>query len=971
MITPDAARALLRDRILINVTNLVWWPVRTGIQRVCYEFCSRWPMIEDTVPFVEIGRDRIGLIEPRFFDHLADYFEAGDPVLTALRRDAGIAVEDTHVGYYGIASTRNRIVAEVSVVDALEHCRCVLSLEESLNIDFFSLAAKTRPEKIFNLCHDFLVWTHSDLFHIDWKNADNVAVSVGNRRRYIHNFFTSTAMRDEYVKRINRGDRRSYAVIPPGADGMGRTYRGEVPETPEFLAVGTLEPRKQPLRIIEAFEKLQAQGYDARLCFAGRMGWLTAEDKERLEQAFDTYPWLRWVNAPNDALLRDLISKSRATIYISLAEGFGSPPVESLALGVPCIVSAVIPSVLDMAPNGQIRIDPADTDALSDAVRRLLDPGNVAALQDEIRTLELPTWQGFVDGIAELVRANTVAPAVDVRHRPGYLRLLQQVQAIQRIDEFDRATFLTVMLQSIEGIDEKVAESWRFRVDAEQLNSRQLLDKLIAELPEKTIDPSLVEGTLKRTLTLNISRPPEFVKEWRERLCSLLAIEDDEEFVHETFMRLLHHPPAHAKDGFAERVQAGEMSRIDLLREVMQSEEYRRRETDILSQRPGSREDLPGRFRLSQVPTWRWRFEILESLAALTGLVRALGLSSNDEFVQAIHRGWLGREPEPKEAAAMRAHLRGGGSRADVLLELLLSEPGSRRIGDLDFHIGIVKELAEATEVGADSGPGEQDLLLATNTLRAMNERDFARAGFATLLLREPSAGERALIDQLRQAHVDRKVVIAAMIRMGLKAGDLRGSNRATDWAEECLRLVEQERASIREILVAIDRLTENKGPTRDWLAYARKAQEPRADGQAAAGPLRREVGRQPRLSSAASTFVNIDHAQQLLALTGGQFVKTAYRTILDREADPGGYTYYLGRLRDGWSKESVIRQLARSTEGRTVAVKLAGLDELVAAERRNGHWLWAWVTWPQRIERKLNRLDNGRIDDLDISSDY
>lgn len=555
MIGSNLVQAIVGGRILINLNNLVAWPARTGIQRVCYEFCSRWPYLEDTIPFVELGLDKIGLLEPDFFKYLSQYFEQEDEVLADLSETYGIDVSEISPGWLGIVSARNRIVCEVSVEDALKYCRCVMSLEESLNMEFFSLAAKTRPEKIFNLCHDFLSWTHPEYFGIDWRNADNVSASIANRRKYANNFFTSSAMREQYVTRINRGDTRSYAVIPPGADGFGRTFRKAVPESSEFVVVGTLEPRKQPLRILDSFIELQSEGVDARLCFAGRMGWLEPEDRERLIQAFETYSWLRWVDGPGDAALRDLIASCRATIYLSEAEGFGSPPVESLALGVPCIVSAVIPSVIDMAPNGQIRIQPQDDLALIGAVRRLLDDSEVSALQDEIQTLALPTWQGFVDGIAALVDEKAPATVSPGGRVAGYTATLEVIRVLMRLWESDRSTLIRDLLSAAlpEG-DELNVGLWDSRAREGGWNNVEAVLQIMKALPPCVISPSLVNEAIAGRLSVG-TMPASFAKDWSKTVNSLLAIDADEAFEEAIYTVVHKRTPG-----------AGELCRSELLR---------------------------------------------------------------------------------------------------------------------------------------------------------------------------------------------------------------------------------------------------------------------------------------------------------------------------------------------------------------------------------------------------------------------
>jgi glycosyltransferase involved in cell wall biosynthesis len=89
------------------------------------------------------------------------------------------------------------------------------------------------------------------------------------------------------------------------------------------------------------------------------------------------------------------IGRARATIYVSEAEGYGLPPVESLAVGVPVIVSASCPSVAMLEPSGMRRLDPVTPQAIAAAVLALEDDAVAAALWREGEMLKFGTWRDF------------------------------------------------------------------------------------------------------------------------------------------------------------------------------------------------------------------------------------------------------------------------------------------------------------------------------------------------------------------------------------------------------------------------------------------------------------------------------------------------------------------------------------------------------------------------------------------------
>ena len=88
-------------------------------------------------------------------------------------------------------------------------------------------------------------------------------------------------------------------------------------------------------------------------------------------------------------------------------------------------------------------------------------------------------------------------------------------------------------------------------------------------------------------------------------------------------------------------------------------------------------------------------------------------------------------------------------------------------------------------------------------------------------------------------------------------------------------------------------------------------------------------------------------------------FITESYRNLLQRDPDDQGMAYYLGRLALGYSKESVINQLAQSRECRPHQ-EILGLEDLVKKESRAQHWFWGLAI---RITRMKNRTRVLQID--------
>jgi glycosyltransferase involved in cell wall biosynthesis len=137
-----------------------------------------------------------------------------------------------------------------------------------------------------------------------------------------------------------------------------------------ILTAATLEPRKNYVRLLEAFALLRARGVTHRLVIAGQPGWM-------FEPIFEAVRRLKLVDAvkflrPDDRLLAALYGRADVFVFPSLYEGFGIPPLEALACGAPvaCSDTSSLPEVVGDAA---VLFDPLDVEAIAAGVMRLLD----------------------------------------------------------------------------------------------------------------------------------------------------------------------------------------------------------------------------------------------------------------------------------------------------------------------------------------------------------------------------------------------------------------------------------------------------------------------------------------------------------------------------------------------------------------------------------------------------------------------
>lgn len=165
---------------------------------------------------------------------------------------------------------------------------------------------------------------------------------------------------------------------------------------PFVLSVGTLEPRKNHLGLIKAFAQLQARKREpAMLVFAGGEGWLY-EETRRMVTELQLESKVRFLGRVSDLELAALYSMADVFAFPSFFEGFGIPPLEAMACGAPVITSN-ISSLLEVAGDAAILIDPHDTDALAHAITRLLEDEQ---LQEDLRQKGYQQVQRYTWSIA-------------------------------------------------------------------------------------------------------------------------------------------------------------------------------------------------------------------------------------------------------------------------------------------------------------------------------------------------------------------------------------------------------------------------------------------------------------------------------------------------------------------------------------------------------------------------------------------
>ncbi|HJV88142.1 MAG TPA: glycosyltransferase family 1 protein [Noviherbaspirillum sp.] len=174
-----------------------------------------------------------------------------------------------------------------------------------------------------------------------------------------------------------------------------------------FLFVGTLQPRKNVERIVEAYLGLpEAMRRERQLVIVGRAGWECDELLNRMRAAVQNGEAIVWINDLKDEeRLRHVYAGAGVFVFPSLYEGFGIPVLEAFASGVP-VVTANTTSLPEVSEGAALEVNPLDVGAIRDAMHRLASDEslrNKCIDAGHVRAARL-TWERTVDETVAVYR---------------------------------------------------------------------------------------------------------------------------------------------------------------------------------------------------------------------------------------------------------------------------------------------------------------------------------------------------------------------------------------------------------------------------------------------------------------------------------------------------------------------------------------------------------------------------------------
>jgi glycosyltransferase involved in cell wall biosynthesis len=400
----------LSTHILLDLSRLLWRAGRfapTGIDRVELAYAkhllaTKWQDVSFTGHW-----GRLGLLPD---ERAATFIEALDAVWSGTLVDGAARVRTTVLArslraqlllrgerpLYRRARTRGGELVYLLVSHhGLVRPSALVRFKERTGARFVVLVHDLIPIKY----PEYVRWRdpgrHRRRMNTVARLADRVIVNSAG---------TAAALERHFVQ---AGRAAPIRVAPLGID-LCRPARPllAVAESPYFVCVATIEPRKNHRLLLDIWRHLAALlGAGApRLVLIGRRGWKSRKIIDLIERSGLARSLVQEHNNLPDAAVARLVLGARALLYPSFAEGYGLPVAEALTLGVPVLCSD-LPELRELGCQVPEYLDPLDQMAWRDAVLDYTRPTSIRRQRQLTRLVRWrpPSWEQHFISVAPLI----------------------------------------------------------------------------------------------------------------------------------------------------------------------------------------------------------------------------------------------------------------------------------------------------------------------------------------------------------------------------------------------------------------------------------------------------------------------------------------------------------------------------------------------------------------------------------------
>lgn len=280
------------------------------------------------------------------------------------------------------------------------HRSCIYLLLSHTNLERpASVARALSAERAHLACliHDIIPLTHPEFMRAGiarthqrrMETVDALAdLVICNSRATLNSI-------SERINRVPWGSR--LLAVPLGITAPRPTSPRPETGVPYFVMLGTIEPRKNHLLLLQLWQRLvnlMGLSHAPRLHLVGRNGWENAHIHNLLDRSPALQTVVTLATGVSDREVTGLLQGARALLMPSFAEGYGLPVAEALALGVPVIASD-LPALHEAGGGAPDFLDPLDGRAWLQAIQEYMDPlGRRRQAQlARISAWQAPRWE--------------------------------------------------------------------------------------------------------------------------------------------------------------------------------------------------------------------------------------------------------------------------------------------------------------------------------------------------------------------------------------------------------------------------------------------------------------------------------------------------------------------------------------------------------------------------------------------------
>jgi glycosyltransferase involved in cell wall biosynthesis len=233
-----------------------------------------------------------------------------------------------------------------------------------------------------------------------------VTNTLRHSRGIIVNSNCTASSVNDYAK--HRGIKTPPILVAPLGNHTGPRTPACQETTPFFVALGTIEPRKNHLLLLTLWRELAKRlgPKTPKLHIVGRRGWECEQVVDLLDRCESIQPYIVEKNDASDEEVSRLLSGATALLMPSFAEGFGMPVQEALSLGTPVITSP-LPAIREFADDIPEYIEPHDGAKWLSTIQAYAETDSPLRAQqlERMRSFQSVCWQDHFKRVENFINS--------------------------------------------------------------------------------------------------------------------------------------------------------------------------------------------------------------------------------------------------------------------------------------------------------------------------------------------------------------------------------------------------------------------------------------------------------------------------------------------------------------------------------------------------------------------------------------